>query len=161
MDAAKFKRLRTAALQDEIPLVEALKSLGVKAIRNTDIKTQKTWGDVLFKDSGGNACSFESQVAGKKNFSYSKSKVDKYVGPGDYEYAYVMLGCVGDKSDQHFYLMCQAKYLHDFLSKNSDKMLREDKYFIIPPGDLSALEGHIAVGDSIEEVTKEFFDLMR
>lgn len=160
MDAAKFKRLRTAAIQDELPLVAALKSLGLDAKKNSDVKKQRSWGDVLFTLEDAKR-SFESQVAGKKNFSYAKHKATEYVGPGEYEHAYVMLGCVGDKEDQHFYVMCQAKHLHEFLERNKDKMLREDKYFIIPPGELSDLEGHVAAGDTIEEVTKEFIELVR
>ena len=159
MNADKFRRLRSAALNDENPMVKAFNDHGVSAKKNTNIATQRSHGDVLLTiDSTPR--SVESQVATYANFSYALHKVKEYVGPGLPEHAYVMLGCKREQnSKEMFYLFCQAVALHRYIKDNSTSLLSPDqKYYIIPPGNLADLPGDIGIGDNIQTAVKDFLD---
>lgn len=153
----KLKRMQTASFSDEDAVVDSLRTF----IQKDDVwkidqhggLQNRVLGDVCFKlliNKQYLTYSIECQVADRKtcysNFSYSKSKVDKYSGV-DYNNSWVLLGCFEKRgvSDKMIYVITHAKYFHEFLlsasnNKHSGVELINNKYYIIKPESLAHLK---------------------
>lgn len=160
---SKVERLRTAAENDERPLVKVLKDLGYQARKNDVASKNREIGDVIFKSLKDDSLemSFEVQVSVKHSrFSYKKEKVTRYVGPSGIDKAFVMLGCKSKDGTAMLYVMAEAKYLNEFIKAGEGAVDKGD-YYVFSPENLGAqLKGRFAIDLTIEDVAKKFIQLV-